>query len=426
MAPTIFAPGIPQVMVQFDITSASLGSFLVSVFIVAFIFGPLFLTPLGEQYGRAPITHITNIMFVVFNIICAVSVDTGMLIVFRFLAGLMGCVAITLGGGFIADMMPPARRGTALTIWTIGPLLGPVIAPVIGGFLAMNKGWRWTFWLTAIIQGTFTICCLLFLHETYGPRLLQLKAKRLRKETGNANLRSKLDKGTTVASKIRTALIRPSKMLIRSPIALLMALYVSMVYGYMYILFTTFTEVFEGNYGFNTGEAGLAYLGLGFGFVIGQIAVGSFSDRYLARMKAKHGAHKPEDRLPPLVIGGFLVPVGLIWYGWSAEKHTHWIVPIIGTAFVGIGILAVFLPIQMYLIDTFNIYAASAIAANTVVRSIFGTVLPLAGPPMYARLGLGWGNTLLAFIALIFTPVPFLLLKYGERIRTNPRFQPQL
>jgi len=215
-------------------------------------------------------------------------------------------------------------------------------------------------------------------------------------------------------------------MLIRSPIAQIMALYTSLVYGYMYFLFTTFTEVFEGQYGFNTGQAGLAYLGLGIGFIIGQIAVGRFSDRYLAAQKAKHGSHKPEDRLPPLVIGGFLVPIGLVWYGWSADKHTHWIVPIIGTGFVGLGILFVFLPIQMYLIDTFNIYAASAIAVNTVVRSIFGTVLPVAGPPMYRRLGLGWGNTLLAGVAVVFTPVPFLLLRYGEKIRLDKRFRPKL
>ena len=215
-------------------------------------------------------------------------------------------------------------------------------------------------------------------------------------------------------------------MLLRSPIVGILALYVSITYSYMYILFTTFTNVFQGQYHFNTGAAGLAYLGLGVGFVIAQALLGMFSDRYLKRQKHNQGELKPEFRLLPLTGAGLLVAIGLIWYGWSVDKHTHWIVPVVGTAFASIGILFVYLPIQMYLVDAFGIYAASAIATNTIVRSIFGALLPLAAPPLYQRLGLGWGNTLLAFIVLLFTPTAFLLLRYGEHIRTSPRFQPSL
>ena len=262
--------------------------------------------------------------------------------------------------------------------------------------------------------------------ETYAPRLLAKKALRLRNETKNPNLRLKFDKGQTPLQLFRLAIIRPTKMLARSPIVFILSLYVAIVYSYMYLLFTTFTTVFEGTYAFNSGEAGLAYLGLGIGFCIGQFSVGIFTDKYLKRQKAKHGQARPEDRLPPLVLGSFLVPIGLFWYGWAAEAHTHWIVPIIGTSFCGIGILYVFLPVQMYLIDAYTLYAASAIAASTVVRSVFGTVIPLAGPALYANLGMGWGNSLLGFIAIAFAPTSLLLLKYGQKIRQNPKFLPQL
>ncbi len=110
-------------------------------------------------------------------------------------------------------------------------------------------------------------------------------------------------------------------------------------------------------------------------------------------------------------------------YGWTAEKHVFWIVPIIGTGIVGIGLLATFMPIQTYLVDAFTIYAASALAANTVLRSLAGALLPLAGRKMYATLGLGWGNSLLAFIALAMVPIPYIFYVYGERIRKSPRFQ---
>lgn len=199
-----------------------------------------------------------------------------------------------------------------------------------------------------------------------------------------------------------------------------------MIYSYLYFLFTTFTPVFETQYNFNTGEAGIAYLGLGVGFIIGQFGVGMTTDRYLQAKKNATGETKPEHRLPPLVVGAFLVPIGLVWYGWSAQNHLHWIVPIIGTGFVGVGTLFAFLPIQMYLVDAFGLYAASAIATNTVVRSLFGATLPLAGGPLYSKLGFGWGNSLLAFIALAMSPTPMILIRYGERIRSDPRFQPNL
>lgn len=274
--------------------------------------------------------------------------------------------------------------------------------------------------------GFLTIISFFFLSETYESTILEKKAKLLRKETGNPYLKSKLDKGRTPKQLFKTAVVRPTKMLLGSPIVFLLAIYMSMVYSYLYFLFTTFTPVFETQYNFNTGEAGIAYLGLGVGFLIGQFGVGLTSDRYLKSKKLIDGETKPEHRLPPVIIGAFLVPIGLFWYGWSAQHHLHWMVPIVGTAFIGVGTLFAFLPIQMYLVDAFGIYAASAIATNTVVRSLFGATLPLAGRPLYSTLGYGWGNSLLAFIALVLSPIPVLLVRYGERIRTNPRFQPDL
>lgn len=220
-----------------------------------------------------------------------------------------------------------------------------------------------------------------------------------------------------------SAIVRPTKLFLGSPIVNLLSVYMSICYSYLYLLFTTFTGVFEHQYHFSTSEAGLAYLGLSVGFVIGQISVGFFSDRYLKFSKSCEGETKPEHRLPPLVAGAILVPAGLFWYGWSASYDIHWMVPISGTILIGVGTLFAFLPIQMYLIDAFGIYAVSAIATNAFLRSLVGAFLPLAGPKLFEDLGLGWGNSLLAFIALVFSPLPFILIRFGEQIRKNPRFQ---
>jgi len=142
----------------------------------------------------------------------------------------------------------------------------------------------------------------------------------------------------------------------------------------------------------------------------------------MVKKKNSAGGMKPEYRLWPMVFGGLLIPAGLFLYGWSAQEHLHWIVPITGTAFIGFSLMTTNIPCNLYLVDTFGIYAASAIAASVVLRNIIATVLPLAGPPLYARLGVGWGNSVLGFIALAFVPLPFLVIRFGERMRSFSRF----
>jgi MFS family permease len=249
----------------------------------------------------------------------------------------------------------------------------------------------------------------------------------LRKETGNKALRSAQQSSKPARELFLTAIIRPTKMLFLSPIVFGLSLYVAIGYGYLYLIFTTMTEVFEGQYGISRGNVGLTYLGVGVGNISGLIAFGFISDTLMKKMAKRNGGEmKPEYRLPPLIPGGLLMPIGLFWYGWSAQYKAHWIVPITGTVFLGMGMITMFMPVGTYLVDAFTIYAASAMAANTVLRSLGGALLPLSGRKMYEALGLGWGNSLLAFIALGLTPAIWFLIKYGEQIRRHPRFQLKL
>ncbi|PLN84872.1 MFS general substrate transporter [Aspergillus taichungensis] len=426
MASTVTAPAVPLIMAGFKQTNAELQSFVVSVYILGFAFGPLVVAPLSELYGRSPILHITNIVFLTFNIACAVSTNLTMFTVFRFIVGLMACTPLTLGGGFIYDLMPAERRARALMIWTMGPLMGPVLGPVIGGYLAQGAGWQWVFWLVTILSAILTTACLIFVRETYAPVLLTRKAAALRKQTNNPALRSRFDSSqSSPRDTFLRAIVRPTKMLLCAPIVTLLALYTAMNYAYMYLLFTTFTYVFMSSYDFSEGEAGLAYLGLGVGFILGLLATGLYSDRYLNRARLTRPA-VPEDHLPPMVLGAVLVPAGLFIYGWTAQYAVHWIAPIVGTGVFGFGMLLAFMPVQVYLVQTYTVFAASAIASNTVLRSLLGAVLPLVAPRLYDDLGYGWGNSLLGFIAVAFIPAPVSLLKYGAAIRSNPKLQVRL
>lgn len=309
LASSMFAPGVPQVERDFNGHNQELASFVVSIYVLGYAFGPLFIAPLSELYGRIPMYHTCNILFVIFTIACALATNMNMLIGFRFVEGLFGSCPLTIGGGTIADMIPQQKRGGVMAIWALGPLMGPVIGPVAGGYLSQAKGWRWVFWVIAMAGGAITISAFFFLRETYAPILLERKAAKLRKQTGNTHLRSKLKSSLSPAELFKLSIVRPIRMLIFSPIVLALSTYMAVVYGYLYLLFTTITEVYEQQYHFSQGSVGLTFLGIGIGSLFGVVIFGIASDRIVKAM-SKNGEMKPEYRLPPMMVGSLFVPLG--------------------------------------------------------------------------------------------------------------------
>lgn len=215
---SMFAPGVPQVQDEFGSSDQTLATFVVSVFLLGYVAGPLVLVPLADMYGRVAVYHAGNLGFIIFNIACAVSSNMQMLIGFRFLAGLLGSAPMTVGGATVADIMPPEQRGLAIMIWNLPVVAGPVVGPVIGGFLTQAAGWRWLFWLAVISSGVAAIIGAAVLRETNPAVILKWKTKKLRKETGNLHLRSKLDMGLPPSEIFIRAIARPSKLLFLSPI----------------------------------------------------------------------------------------------------------------------------------------------------------------------------------------------------------------
>ncbi|RFU29728.1 hypothetical protein B7463_g6609, partial [Scytalidium lignicola] len=416
LASSMFAPAIPFMNDEFHNTSDVLSALCVSIFVLGYCVGPLFLAPLSEMYGRANILNVANAIFAVWQIGCAKAPNLGALIAFRFLSGIGGSGCLTIGGGVIADLFPPDRRGLASSIYSVGPLLGPVIGPIAGGFVGQQIGWRWVYWILLIASGVVSVGIVILNKETNPRVLIRRKVQRLSKELNRTDLRSCYDpEGGSPHSKTQILIngfLRPLKMLFLSPIVFILSLYMAVVYGLLYLLFTTITEVFISSYHWQVELCGLAYLGIGLGLFLGLLVVARISDSTVVSMtKANGGMFEPEMRLPACIFFACFIPITFFWYGWSADKHVHWI--------FGFGMMGIFIPIQTYLIDSFPMFAASAIAALTVSRSLFGAFLPLAGPTMYASLGLGWGNSTLGFIGIALIPAPALIYKYGGQIRKN-------
>jgi multidrug resistance protein len=276
LASSMFAPAVSFMDKDFGNSSLILSSLTVSIFVCGYVIGPLFLAPLSEIYGRRTVLTGANIFFCVWQIGCALAPNLACLIVFRLLAGIGGSGCLTIGGGVISDLFHADRRGFATAIYSVGPLFGPVIGPICGGFIGERAGWRWVFWILLIAASVVTIGIEIFNKETNPRVLIQRKVKRLQKELNRSELRSCYDgSGPKLSPRqiLWNGVMRPLKMLFLSPIVFLLSLYMAVVYGLLYLLFTTITNVFIETYHWQPDICGLAYIGLGIGFMSGLAVV---------------------------------------------------------------------------------------------------------------------------------------------------------
>ncbi|CDK24503.1 unnamed protein product [Kuraishia capsulata CBS 1993] len=418
---SMLSPGMSAIAKDFNITNPALQSLVVSIFILAWAITPLALAPFSEMFGRKLVLTVSIICLFAFNLGCSFSQNTAQMIILRFFAGCSGAAPLSIGAGVLGDLWDDKERNFAMAFYSIGPTFGPVFGPVVAGFIVENCGWRWIFWVLCILNGSVAITGLLFYQETYSPTLLRDKAKKLRKATGNPNLKTIYDiaDGSTTTEKILVNVARPVKLLCTNPVIIGLGAFQAFVYGMMYLMITTFPKVWGTVYGFNKGISGLMYMSMGVGFAIG-IVVWTWAVSYFyVKLKAKNGGvAEPEFRLPTLIFAGLGCPIGLFWYGWSAQHHIHWIMPAIGAAIFAFHLIVVFQAIQNYLIDMNPRFAASSAAAAATYRSCFGFAFPLFASYMFNALGYGWGNTLFAFIGLgLGIPFPLFMLKYGQKLR---------
>lgn len=267
----------------------------------------------------------------------------------------------------------------------------------------------------AIFSGLIWMIGSLIVPETYAPLLLRKRAQRLSQITGQVYC-SKLDleRGdVSVKDAFGAALLRPWILLFAEPIVFLLSIY---------MLFGAYPIVFQEIRGWNEGVGSLPFLGVMTGMMIAVAANMWDNKRYVRVSKQHHGFAPPETRLVPTMVGGFAVPIGLFWFAWTNGTNVHWIVSIIAGAPFGFGMVLVFLSIMTYLVDAYTIYAASVLAANSVIRSCFGAGFPLFTTYMYHNLGIHWASCIPAFLAVACMPFPFLFYRYGPQIRRRCKY----
>ncbi|KAK5164293.1 uncharacterized protein LTR77_009988 [Saxophila tyrrhenica] len=423
---SMVAPALEQLQRDFN-TDPEQVNLAMSVFLLAFAVGPLFLGPLSELFGRKIVLQLSNLFYLVFNLACGFSNTIPEIIAFRFLSGLGGSAPLGIGGGVLGDVWLPQERGRAMALYSLMPLLGPAIGPIAGGFIAQYSTWRWVFYSTSIAAGLVQVLGFFFLPETYGAQILAKKKKDLIKITGNKELHTEFDTpNRKLSSHLGTAFKRPFKLLLTQPIVQVLSLYIGFVYGVLYLVLATFPRLWTSPafYGENIGIAGLNYISLGVGFFLGTQIAAKTADKIYKSLKAKNNdVGKSEFRVPLMFPGAVMVPIGLLVYGWTAQYRVFWLVPNIGAAIFAAGNQLVFQNCQTYIVDSYTRYAASAIAATTLFRSLGGFAFPLFASAMYKALGYGWGNTVLASAGVaIGLPAPCILWWYGEALRKRSQF----
>ena len=356
--------------------------------------------------GRNIIFRLVLALFVLFQIGCALAPNIASMIVFRFLSGFFGSPTVTNSGGSLTDIWPQSDRTVPLALFSAASFLGPVIAPTVGGFISQYTNWRWCFWVVLILSGMGYVGTLIFLPETYPPKLIRNKIRR-NNESGHT-----MASYTTTKEQFSANLTRPWIMLFTEPILFLLSLYMAFIYGILYLNFTAYPVVYQKYWGWAPGIAGLSFLGIGVGMAIATLAspyVNRIHALYTHRLSGPH----PEARLPHLIFISWLIPLSLFWFGWTALPPTHWVSGIVAGVPFGLGLILLFLGITSYLTDCYGPFGASALAANAVLRSVFGAVFPLFGDQMYSALGVPWASSLLGFVALAMAPLPWFFYHFG-------------
>ncbi|RDW85896.1 MFS general substrate transporter-10 [Coleophoma crateriformis] len=416
---------LPELLPYFHVGTGTQEVLPVSIYLVGYILGPLLFGPLSEQYGRRTIMLSTFFGYTVFALGSALAPTWAVFLFFRFICGVMASSPITVTGGIYADIyQDPISRGRAMAVFIGGTVFGPLLAPVISGFVSPVLGWKWTFWIGLIFAGVawpFLLC----LPETYGPIILQNRAAKLRKTTGNPNIIAPLDLEDKGFKQMATVVLtRPIRMFISEWIVLASCLYLSLAYAIFYMYFEAYPIIFEQIYGKNAGVSGLMFLPIGGGAILASLTF-LWYDAMLhkAQKLNKPWTQKEESRRLPLAcIGGPLYVVALFWLGWTARASIPYWVPMLAGVPFGIGFVLIFMALLNYLTDAYEIFAASSMAASSTCRSLAGASLPFAATPMYTRLGVAWASSLLGFLSLLMCAIPFIFLWKGDVLRENSKF----
>lgn len=417
---------ISQARATFGV-SAVVESLSTGVYLIAFGVGSLVSGPFSETVGRNPVYISTLVLFMVFIAAAGGAPNIESQLVFRFFAGLFGCTAVTTFAGTVADLWAPAERALVFTFASAANFCCVFLSAMVGAFIGQDTrmSWRWTEWLALLLTAVTTALIFLFAPETYGPVILSWKAAILRRDTGNSQHRSELKINLEpLLVRLWRSTRRPFAMLFTEISVVLFTVYLTVLYIITFTFLTGYPFIYGDVYHMSQGSIGLCFLGLDVGILLAAAMAVPLHRKHIHKLAVAqvNGLQlPPEDRLWFAIITAPFLPVGLFWMAWTVSPTISYWSSLGGSVFVGIPFLGIFVSSYLYMIDSFEGLAASALSITTFVRYVAAGAMIPTSIPMYERMGIHWTLTMLGCFSVVLTPVPIIMWKYGSEIRKTVR-----
>lgn len=392
-----------------------------SMYTLGFAITPLVTASFSEEFGRQPLYIVSAVGFGLMHLMVALANNIHTVQVARFFSGAFGSTGSTMVGGSIADIWMPHERGLPMAIFSLAAVGCTGLGPVAAGWIEMapHLGWRWIQWIHFIVTMAFAACIPFLMKETRSAVVLTRIARRLRKKTGDHRYRARVeDERASLRTLVWISCTRPVYLMVTEPVVASFSIWVGFAWGVLYVLIESIGPIFRNLHHFNNGEVGVVFVT----FFIGSM-FGCVGQHYQEKLYQKHQPTRgPEARLYMAMLAGIVFTGALFIYAWCSFANVHWISLCIAIVLVEFASFTIYLAVFTYLADCYGTFASSALAGQSLSRNLFGMAFPLFTTQMYASLTYHWANTLFGLLALVMSPVPFLLFWKGPALRARSKF----
>ncbi|KAJ7468471.1 major facilitator superfamily domain-containing protein [Mycena latifolia] len=454
LAANIQNPAIADMEAQLP-ASASQISLSISLFIGIQGFMPLLWSAVSEVKGRKLVYVVSIAIFTAASVVVATSKTIELVIAFRCIQATGSSAVMAIGAATLADIFDPVERGTKMGVYYMAPLLGPSLAPIMGGVLTTGFSWRAPFWFLAVVSGLSCTSIFVFFKDTFRrERSLtyqsvlkrRLKARNASAATSCTATVSDPEKepphdGETqheppvdvekawpapapaVAAALPTIKLtlrdvnpyRPLRQVLRRTNNLVILFASGLMFAFTFVVVYSASRTLGAPpYGYNALKIGLVLLAFGLGNLAGSIIGGRYSDRTLARLKAANGGVSyPEMRLRSTTWGLLLLPPSTLAFGWVSEKHVHVSAMCVFLFLCGFFAIWAYTSTLAYIVDANNGRSSTVVAANSAFRGIFALVAIEVAVPLQDSVGDGWTYTIWTGLQVLIGLLVWLVIRKG-------------